>query len=200
MHIPEEEIKRIIENAYIPLKGEKPSIHRKKWNTKKVSIRKEGTTNIEMVYGFKIDRYDPALDFLRILGNCPHFKLWDQSLKRYCFSASSKLEWTSTEGGFFICLTAPAKKEATEINKRLIPMLENLHLSESDVETVKKIRTLEVLEMKDEGNLTERSLRDMLDKVKEVNRERIISLGDKYFNEENAVRAFVGSVDYSIFG
>ena len=102
-----------------------------------------------MVYGFRIDRYDPTLEFLRILGNYPLFKLWDESLKKHIFSANSKLKWTTTEGGFFICLVASSIENADKIEKKLIPMLENLDVSESDVELAKKIRTIEILKMKE---------------------------------------------------
>lgn len=193
--IPEDKIKKVIENACVSLKGETPTIHRIKWNTKTVSIKREDTKNVEMVYGFRINRYDPTLEFLRILGNYPLFKLWDDSLKKFTCNANSQLKWTTKEGGFFICLAATSKEKAEKIDKEFIPMLENLDISQNDIELAKKIRTIEIIKMKDERDLTERTFRDKLDKVKELNREKVLSIAEKLLNEENVVRVFVGSVN-----
>ncbi|MFB0543592.1 MAG: M16 family metallopeptidase [Candidatus Bathyarchaeia archaeon] len=192
--ISEDETEGVIENAGIPLKGETPSPFRIKWNTKEISIRKEGTRNVEMVYGFRIAQHNATWEILRILGNYPLFKLWDDSLKKFSFTVNSQLKWTTTEGGFFICFGATSKENAEKIDRNLIPMLGNLELSENDLELAKKIRTVEILKRKDEGGLTDRNFQETLDKIKEVNREQILSIADRFLNEKNAVRVSVGNV------
>lgn len=193
--VSEGEMNSAIENADIPLQGEVPSIRRIKWNTRSVSIKREGTRNVEIVYGFRISEYDAAWEFLRILGNHPLFGLWNQSLKKLSFSAKALLKWTATEGGFFVCLSASSRKKAEQIDRTFIPTVEDLEVDESQVELARRIRTLEILKGKDEGELTDKEFQEALDEVGRINRERVLSVGARFLNERSVVRAFVGAVD-----
>ncbi len=192
--LSKEDVERIIQDADVSDKGENPVVSRIKWDRSMISVKRDETRNIEVVFGFRIARWEPAWELIRILGNYPLYRLWDRELNDLSVSTSSKLKETSSESGFFISFGATSRMNAMKIDKNLVKMLENVKIKESDVKIARKIRSLEILRMKDNRDLSKDKAQEMMAEIDDVDADEILSLTRKALNEENAVKVLVGAL------
>jgi len=205
--IQENEIAQLIKTIDIPLIGEEPSLllvqHDKR---KELFIKRKGMKNVEMVYGFKIPHYDPEWEILKvILGNYPISRLWGKKFSKFTYTVGSQLEWTNTGGGFFLYFGAISFESAQEIDKNLWQLLKNFDINEEELEVVKKIKILEILKMKEEGEqgflnfffsnptLMYNDFGGMIDSINQVQRDKLITLARNLLTKENAAKVSVGT-------
>jgi len=202
----ENEVAKLIKDANIPSSGEIPSPLYVQYDKKEIFIKKEGMKNVETVYGFKLPRYAPEWEILRIiLGNYPISKLWEEKFSKFTYTLDSKLKWTTTGGGFFLYFGVTSPDNVLKINRNLWNLLKDLKINEEELELAKKIRTLEILKMKEEGeqgllkfvtcnpSLMYKDFKEMVKKINQVKREKVLSLIKEFLTRENAVRVRIGT-------
>jgi predicted Zn-dependent peptidase len=140
-----------------------------------------------------------------IIGNYPTSKLWDKKFANCTYCVGSELRWTATRGGFFVYSGAASIDNAREIDKNLWPLLENLEISESELEWVKKIKSIEILKMKEEGErgllkfifcsplLRHKDFSEIIEGVNQVKKNEVLSLAKRLLTKENSIKITVGA-------
>ncbi len=204
--IGENEISKLIKDANIPSDGEIPSPFNIQYDKREIFIKREGMKNVEMVYGFKLPQYNIGWEILQIiLGNYPTSRIWGEEFSRLTYCVGSQLNWTTTGCGFFLYFGATSIDEACEIDKDLWQLLDNLEIKERDLELAKKIRTIEILKMKEGGErgllkfissnplLMYGNYKEMIEKINQINKEEVLVLAERLLNKENAVKIMVGA-------
>ncbi len=204
--IQENEVTKLIKDVNIPSSGEIPSPLDVQYDKREIFIEREGMKNVEMVYGFKLPQYDTGWEILRvILGNYPISRLWGEKFSRHTYTVGSQLEETATGSGFFLYFGATSIDSAREIDKNLWHLLENLEINEGELELAKKIRMLEILKMKEEGergllkfvscnpSLMYKDFKEMIERVNRVKRDKVLALAGELLTKENAVRIRIGA-------
>jgi len=205
-NVQESVVTRLIRDAEIPSGAEVPVPFGVQWNRKEVFVKKTGIDNVEIVYGFRVPQYDAGLEILRvILGNYPISKLCGDLFSGFTYTAGSTMEWTSTGGGLFLYFGASSSSNVREIDNNLWVLSENFEITQREFMTAKKIRSLEILNMKEEGEhglLTfalhnpfaeYRDFSQMLEKVKRVRKEEVSSLAKRLLDRENVVKVTVSA-------
>lgn len=202
----EEEVLRVVEEAEIPSEKEIPSPVEIFWNKKDISIEREGMKNVEIVYGFKVSQYDPEWELLKVLlGNHPISKLWEETFSKLTYTVGSTLEWVTTGGGFFVYFGVTSPIYLPEIERNLWELLQNPKIDEEAVVLAKKIRSLEILKMKEGGEhglldflscnllLEYRDFDETIDRINQIQKRQCLDFIEKLLLEkQNAVRATVG--------
>ena len=204
--VGENRVAEIVEEADVPANVGKPSPFQHHWNKKEVFVERNGMKNTEVVYGFRLPRYDVGFEILNIiLCRYPLGKLWEDTFCKLSFSTSSKLEWTNTNGGLLVNFAASSCDNVSEIDENLWQLLRNFDMEESELEAAKKAMLLKMLLVKEGGEQTllnfvrhpsvfiHRSYEKMLREVKQVDKTRILALATSCLNKQNAVRVLVGS-------
>lgn len=203
--VPEGELPRLIDAAEVPSGGEMPSPRKVHHGTKTISVKRTDTAYTEMVYGFGLGEYDVRWEVLRVLlGNYATSILWEDRFASRTYTVGSGLEWTATGGGFLVYLGATSADNAREVDQRLWHLLEDFEIGEEQVEIAKKIRSVEILKMKEGG---ERGLRSfflcdphlkyggfhgLIEAIERVEKAEILTLVERHLNRNRAARATVG--------
>ncbi len=132
------------EDLEIPASGKMPQ--RQLVNHKKNEVIIErGLKNAEIVYGFPLESYDIRAHLLStILGNYPTSLLW-RAFHGEAYMVESRAEWHG-KGGLFFYLGANTRN-FKNMQRKFKKFLQELKISREDVETAKKILTVELLEM-----------------------------------------------------
>lgn len=204
--IGENEVSKIIKNADIPQNNIFPSPVDVQYKERDLFIERKNMRNVEMVYGFNLPQYNPAWEILRIiLGNYPDFRLWDEDFSRFTYTLGSELKWTTSNGGFFLYFGATSTEGTEEIDNNLWKLLKNFELLESELEIAKKIRSLEILKMREGGEsgllrfflcnsmLMYKNFNELIESFTKITKDEIISLVRELLTKENSVRIRVGN-------
>lgn len=204
--IQENKVAKLIESTGIPLSGEVPSLNEIHWDRKGIFIKKEGMKNVEIVYGFKLPQYDIKWEVLQvILGNYPISRLWENKFSKFTYMVNSRLEWTTSGGGFFLYFGATSVNNSHEIDKNLWLLIEDLEIDEEKLEFAKKIKSLEILKMEEGGEqgllkflssnlfLKYKNFEEMVRRINQTEKEEVLSLAKKFLNKENVVKVTVGT-------
>ena len=204
--VQEDEVTRLVEEANIPLSNEVPSPLEIYWDKKEMFVERKGTKNVEMVYGFNLPQYDIKWELLNvILGNYPISKLWDEKFSKFTYTVGSQLEWTMRGGGFFLYFGATSIGSTYDIDKNLWFLLENFEIALRELEFAKKIKSLEILKMKEGGErgllkfvfhnpfLCYKNFEEMIKRINSVKKEEVLALAEELLNKGNVVRVMVGA-------
>ncbi|MEO0096572.1 MAG: pitrilysin family protein [candidate division WOR-3 bacterium] len=198
--IKEKEIERLIKNANIPKKGEKPLPYYVNHNKKEIYIKKKDIRNVETVYGFEIKKYDICWEVLKTI----LYDYLEDKLGKYTYMIDLKLRWTNTQGGLFIYLGISSPKYIKEVDKNLWITLRNLEIDKKKLDLVKKIINIEIIKMKEEGEkgvlrfisfnpfLKYKDFKEMIEKVKKIDKEEALNLTKELLTKENMVKVSVG--------
>ncbi len=200
--IEEHEIAKTLKDIDIPSNRERPVALKVNHEKKEIFIEREGVDNVEMVYGFRLPHYDIGWEILRvILGNYSISRL-QKEFGEFTYTVGSTLEWTSTGGGFFLYFGATSIEAAHSVDKRLSQVLERLDIDEQELALAKKIRILEIVKMKEGGERGLmrflacspylRNFEEMIEGIRWVNKDRILSLAREFLIRQRAVKVGVG--------
>lgn len=202
-NIEDEEIVECIRDVDIPLSGEIPRVAEVNWNKKEIYIEREGIKNAEIVYGFKLPQYSVEWEILSvILGNYAISKLWER-FSRLTYTVSSRLEWTTTGGGFFLYFGATSHDNIREIDRDLWFLLKGLEINERELEYAKNIKSLEILKMKEGGEngllkfvfqnpgLRYKNFDEVIGEINNIRRDKVLSLAERFLNKENVIKSIV---------
>jgi len=201
-NIQEHEVTKSLKDIDIPSNGERPVALEVKHEKKEIFIEREGVDNVEMVYGFRLPQYDIGWEILRvILGNYPISRL-QKEFGEFTYTVGSTLGWTTTGGGFFLYFGATSIEKASSVDKHLSQLLERMDIDEKELELAKKIRILEIVKMKEGGerglmrflacNPYLRNFEEMIEEIREVNKDRVLSLTREFLTSKRAVKVGVG--------
>lgn len=205
--INEDDALTSINEAKIPLGKITPIPALIKWKQNEVLIKNE-TRNQEIVYGFRAPEYETGWEILSIiLGNNWTSKMRQTNIDNCVFASNSKIEWTTTNGGFFMSFGASSREKVLRLDNNLWQTLRNLKISDEEFRVAKQIRLLEILKMKEEGESgllsfvqpcqfgKYRSFRQMMEAVKKVEKSEVLDIANRLLTKENAVTVSVGSME-----
>lgn len=204
--VQENKLMKLIDDAHIPSSGETPCPFNIQHDKREIFIKRGGMKNVEMVYGFKLPQYDIRWDVLAVvLGNYPMSKLWGEKFHNLTYMVESKLKWTTTNGGFFLYFGANSIDNSYKIDENLWLLLGDFEINERELEFAKKIRLIEILKMKEEGEhgllkfiscnpfLIHKDFNEMIKRVNQVKKEEVLDLVARLLNKENVVKVKVGA-------
>ncbi|MBC7194981.1 MAG: insulinase family protein [Caldisericia bacterium] len=201
-----DKIDEIIKKSNIPKGGEFPTQNKIYWNKKEIYIKREGMKNVEVVFGFRLPKYDIKWKIISILlGNYPISKLWDEKFKKFTYTVGSELEWTSFGGGLFLYFGVTSDKNLDLIQKNLLSLFQNFDISGKELEYAKKLASMEILKMKEGGEkgflnflffnplFKYKDFHTILNDINKTKKEDILNLINENLKEENMVKVFVGN-------
>jgi len=178
-----------------------------KWKQNEILI-KNTTRNQEIVYGFRVPEYETGWEILSvILGNYWASKMRQTSIDNCVFASNSKIEWTTTNGGFFMSFGVSSREKALRLDNNLWQVLRTLQISDEEFRVAKQIRLLEILKMKEGGERgllsfvqpcrlgKHRSFSQMMGAVKKVEKNEVSDIANRLLTKENAVKVSVGSME-----